>query len=78
MKVLLLDGPNRGQNHNIPEKIGNTFKVIDPRERIQSYVVGEMNPETPIKVNTYYRVPLHAFAEAYGFDALFRFSSSNC
>jgi hypothetical protein len=75
MKALLLNGPNRGVLHI--DRIGHTLKVMDPTERVGSYKVGDMDPLKPIKVNTYFWVPLHPFAEAYGFSALFRFSHTN-
>lgn len=76
MRGLLIDGPNRGLivNTNRP---GTVFKVIDPSEHALSYKVDDSDPLRPIKVNTYYRMPAHPFARAYGFDFLWRFQSTN-
>lgn len=75
MKALLLDGPNQGVV-NI-DRDGQVLKVLDPTQSFQNYRIGIDDPQKPIKVNSYYRVPLNPVAFAHGFEALYRFSGSN-
>jgi len=78
MKGLCVDGPNKGtivDVGNLPNKT-NTFKILDPSERFLSYKIDDVDPLTPLKVNTYYRYPTNPFAQAYGFDVLYRYQSS--
>lgn len=74
MKAMLLDGPNQGVIH--VDKEGNTLKVLDPSERVVSYSVRIKDPDVPIKIHTYYRIPLNPFAAAHGIDVLYRWSKT--
>ena len=74
MKGLIVDGPNVGQQiEDSRLRVGGVYKIIDPSERNFKEFVHK-DPNSPIKVNTYWVEPANPFARAYGFDYLLRFS----
>ena len=76
MLAMLVDGPNQGVV--TIHRDGNILKALDPSEHVASYKLDEGDPLRPLKINTYYRLPMHPYAFENGFSALYKFHSSSC
>jgi hypothetical protein len=75
MKGLCIDGPNCGlvvHMEDLPNKT-RVFKVLDPNQ--PSLLKVSDDDLGTLKINTYYQYPTNPFAQAYGFDALYRWVS---